>query len=214
MKKEFASKPEKVKQQWEGEFDGHSSWHEVVTQLPQPVFLVTGWKSNGKENACYQSRSAFVGSGGEFICILSWVPKGGHMYNSLKETGCCVLNFPTRDIADKCWKTIENNDFETNEITASGLTAEKATKVNAPRVKECFLNIECEYLWEQQLSPHNSDVAVVAVKAVNICMDSNYYDQSKIGRYGKDGYLYLANSPHNPDTGEIGDFGFAALEIY
>jgi len=37
---------------------------------------------------------------------------------------------------------LENNQFETDEITASGLTVEKAIKVNAPRIKECFLNIE------------------------------------------------------------------------
>lgn len=214
MKKEFALKPEKMVEQWPGQFNELGSWHDVVTQMPQPVFVVTGWKSNGKENACLASSSVLVGGGGEFICILGWVKKDGHMYQSLKETGCCVLNFPTREIYDKCYKTIENNGFEIDEITASSLTAEKAVKVNAPRITECFLNVECEYLWERELSPDNPSIAVVAVKAVNICMDSDYYDQSKIGRYGKNGYLYLANAPHNPDTGEIGEAGFAALEIY
>ena len=214
MKKEFSSKPEKIIEEWPGQFTTIGSWHEVITQMPQPLFVVTGWKPNGKENACLQSSSTFVGSGGEFICILGWVQKGGHMYQSLKETGCCVLNFPTRELSEKCFKTIENNGFETDEITASGLTAEKATKVNAPRIKECFLNIECEYLWEQVLSPENPDMVVLAVKAVNICMDQDYYDQNKIGRYGKTGYLYLANPPHNPDTGEVGVSGYAALEIY
>jgi hypothetical protein len=57
-------------------------------------------------------------------------------------------------------------------------------------------------------------MVVIAVKAVHMCMDSDYYDQNKIGRYGKNGYLYLANAPQNPDTGEIGKDGFAALEIY
>ena len=214
MKKEFTVKPEKLTEEWPGQLTQIGSWHEVITQMPQPVFVVTGWKPNGKENACLTSSSAFVGSGGEFICILGWVKKNGHMYKSLKETGCCVLNFPTRDIYDKCHNTIENNGYETDEITASNLTAEKAVKVNAPRIAECFLNIECEYLWEHGLSPENPSIVTVAVKAVHICMDSNYYDQNKVGRYGKSGYLYLANAPHNPDTGEIGESGFAALEIY
>ena len=214
MKKEFTSKPEKLVEEWPGAFTDYGTWHEVITQMPAPLFVVTSWKSNGKENACLQSSSAFVGSGGEYICILGWVPKGGHLYRTLKETGCCVLNFPTKDISDQCFKTIENNKFETDEITASGLTAEKATKVNAPRIAECFLNIECEYLWEHELSPGNPSMVSVAVKAVNICMDSDYYDQNKIGRYGKTGFLYLANAPQNPDTGEIGEAGYAALEIY
>lgn len=44
---------------------------------------------------------------------------------------------------------------------ASGLTAEKALKVNAPRIKECFLNIEYEFLWEHELFEGSQEVAVV-----------------------------------------------------
>jgi len=29
-------------------------------------------------------------------------------------------------------------------------TAEKAKTVNAPRIAECFLSIECEFLWERE----------------------------------------------------------------
>ena len=31
----------------------------------------------------------------EFVCIMSAVSKSGPMYQSLKETGACVLNFPS-----------------------------------------------------------------------------------------------------------------------
>jgi predicted nucleic-acid-binding Zn-ribbon protein len=128
------------------------------------------------------------------------------MYQSLKETGVCVLNFPSYDIYERCVKTIGNNDYETDEITAAGLTAEKAIKVNAPRIKECFLNLECEYAWEHGLFENAGffgyrDVTV-ALKIVNICMDGDRYDQSKLGRYGKTGYLYQIDQPTNPETGE------------
>jgi len=84
-----------------------------VTAMPSLVFVVTGWKSNGKENACLQSWSTFVGGGAnDFICIMGKVGKNGHMYQSLKETGVCVLNFPSNDIYDRCIKTIGNNQFE------------------------------------------------------------------------------------------------------
>ncbi len=64
--------------------------------MPQLVFVVTGWKSNGKENACLHSWSSFMGSGLEnFICILGKVNKEGHMYQSLRETKVCVLDFPS-----------------------------------------------------------------------------------------------------------------------
>lgn len=211
MKKEFSVRPETISEQWLKNAGGFS-WQDFVTAMPLLVFVVTGWKANGKENACLQSWSAFVGGGtDDYVCIMGKVPKGGHMYQSLKETGVCVLNFPSRDIYDRCIKTIGNNQFETDEITAAGLTAERAVKVNAPRIKECFLNIECEFIWEHELFEGCNDMAV-AVKAVNICMDDDRFDQSKLGRYGKTGFLYQIDSPTNPETGEITAIGPGTLE--
>ena len=213
MKKEISisERPERFTEQYLEAF-GNMSWYDFVTAMPSLVFVVTGWKSNGKENACLQSWSTFVGGGAnDFICIMGKVGKNGHMYQSLKETGVCVLNFPSNDIYDRCIKTIGNNQFEADEITASSLTAEKASKVNAPRIKECFLNIECEFLWEHELFAGSREVAV-ALKAVNICMDSDYYDQSKLGRYGKRGFLFQIDQPTNPETGETTPFGPGILE--
>ncbi len=211
MKKEFSTRPETISEQWLKDAGGFS-WQDFVTAIPSLVFVVTGWKKNGKENACLQSWSTFVGGGADdFVCIMGKVSKGGHMYQSLKETGVCVLNFPTNDIYDRCIKTIGNNQFETDEITASGLTAERAVKVNAPRIKECFLNIECEFLWEHELFEGSYELSI-ALKAVNICMDSDRYDQSRLGRYGKTGYLYQIDGPTNPETGEISPIGPGTLE--
>jgi len=200
MKKEFSTRPEAISEEWLKACGGFS-WYDFVLGMPSLVFLVTGWKPNGRENACLQSWAAFAGAGpDDFICIMSKVHKGGHMYQSLKKTDVCVLNFPSNDIYERCVKTIGNNEFETDEITVAGLTAEPATKVNAPRIKECFLNIECEFLWEHKLCKGSDDIAV-AVRAVNICFDSNHY-QNKLGRYGKTGYLYQIDQPTNPETGE------------
>jgi flavin reductase (DIM6/NTAB) family NADH-FMN oxidoreductase RutF len=211
MKKEFSTRPETISEQWLKDAGGFS-WQDFVTAIPSLVFVVTGWKTNGKENACLQSWSTFVGGGADdFVCIMGKVSKGGHMYQSLKETGVCVLNFPTNDVYDRCIKTIGNNQFESDEITASGLTAERAAKVNAPRIKECFLNIECEFLWEHELFEGSHELTI-ALKAVNICMDSDRYDQSKLGRYGKTGYLYQIDGPTNPETGEITPIGPGTLE--
>lgn len=44
----------------------------------------------------------------------------------------------------KCVVTIEYSGFDQNEIAATGLTAESARKIDAPRIKECFLNLKFE----------------------------------------------------------------------
>ena len=200
MKKDFCARPQVMTEPW-------CTWQGFLTAMPSLVFVVTGWKSNGKQNACLHSWASFAGGGkDEFICILSAVSTNGHMYQSLKETRVCVLNFPSYDIYERCIKTIGNNDFETDEIAAAGLTAQKATKVNAPRINECFLNIECEFLWEHALFENpsffgNQEVAI-ALKAVNITMDSEHYDENKLGRYGESGYLFQIDQPTNPETAE------------
>lgn len=206
MKKEFFAKPETMDEQWMI-CSGGFSWMDFVLGMPHLVFLVTGWKSNGKQNASLQSWSTFVGGGlNDFVCIMGRVNKGGHLYQSLKETGVCVLNFPSNDVYGRCIKTIGCNQFDTDEITAAGLTAEPAAKVNAPRIAECFLNIECEYLWEHELFPGSEDMTV-AVKAVSICMDSDRYAQGGLRRYGNTGYVLQIDQPTHPETGEVSSFG-------
>lgn len=203
MKKEF-SLAQRPKQFSDGYLTacGNMSWYDFVAGFPSLVFLVTTWKSNGLSNACLQSWASFVGSGPEhFLCILSKVNKGGHLYRSLQERKVCVLNFPTIDLYDRCIKIIGNNQFDTDEITAAGLTAEKASKVDAPRIAECFLNIECEYLWEHEHYKGSPEVTI-ALKAVNLCMDEAHFDQHQLGRYGQTGYLFQVDQATNPETGE------------
>ncbi len=88
MKKHFTSKPEELQERWPDEFIGiESSWYDAVADIPTPLFVVTSWKSNGKENACMQSRAAFTASYGNYTCVLGWVRTAGHMYQTLKVTG-------------------------------------------------------------------------------------------------------------------------------
>jgi len=200
MKKEFSARPETISAEYCKACG--CSWQAFVTAMPSLEFVVTGWKKNGKENACLQAWSAFASDGADgFVCVMRLC--GRHAQKSLKQTKVCVLNFPSNDILDRCSRTIGNNQYDTDEITASGLTAEPAAKVNAPRIKECFLNIECELLWRHR--------GWYAVKAVNICMDEEHYDESKRGRYGKTGYVMLIDQPTHPETGEITPFAGPAV---
>lgn len=212
MKREFFTMPEKFKENWPGEFTNFS-WQDFLTSIPSVIYVITSYKKNGKENASLQAWSTFVGDAGEFICIIGSVSKAGHLYESLKETGCCVLNFPDRSIYNKCEDTVRNNGYDEDEITKSGLTADKALTVNAPRIKECFLNIEFEYLWEHEHYENSKDV-VVALRAKHICMARDMWDEEKKGRYGKTGYLFNIHSPRNAETGDAIPDCFGALEMY
>ncbi len=196
MKKEFFSCPEKMQQEIFG-----FSWLEYALAIPSPLVLVTSYKENGLPNAAMQSWCTFTGNEG-YHCIFSCVHKAEHMYSSLLKTKHFVVNFPSRDIFLKCMKTIDCNGYETDELAASGLTAVPAKKVNAPMVKECFLNLECEFEWEKELVP-GGDHVVMCGRVVGFSMDEKYYDPEKLGRYGDTGYLYNIHCPTNPETGKI-----------
>lgn len=202
MKKLFFSRPDFISEQY-CQVCGGFSWYDFVTAMPSMVFVITSWKANGRANARLHAWSSFVGAGpDDFVCLLNKIPRDGHTYRSIKETGACVLNFPSLDIYGRCIKTIGNNQFDADEITAAGLTPEPAARVNAPQIKECFLNIECELLWEHELMDGSSDMTV-ALKAVAMTMDSEHYDQHKLGRYGETGYLYQIDQPTHPEAGEV-----------
>jgi len=208
MKKEFDKFPEAFGGQ---EFFGFS-WLEYTAAVPSPLVVVTGYKSNGMPNATMQSWCTFTGAEG-YHCVFSSVHKSGHMYCSIKETGCCVVNFPSADILDKCMDTIKNNGFNTDEVTASGLTVEPSCRVNAPRIKECFMNMDCELEWERDLTEDGTH-AVICLKVIGISMDDRRYNNNDLGRYGETGYLYNIRSQRNPETGEVSPMCVGILSKY
>lgn len=172
---------------------------DFVTAIPSPLFVVTTYKSNGKPNACLQSWACFNGGPNGFYAILSSVNKFGHLYQSITETKEAVLNFPSVDWYDQCFNTIANNGFDNDEIALSGLTSEQASVVNAPIIKECFLNLECRYLWEREIVEGSSHV-LMCLEVVNISVDEVYLDEKSQGRYGDTGYLYNIHYPINPES--------------
>ncbi|MGN0554015.1 MAG: flavin reductase family protein [Oscillospiraceae bacterium] len=196
MKKDFFNCPDTIN---ESELYGFS-WIESVLAIPSPLVCVTSYKENGLPNATMQSWCEFDGNEG-FHVLFSAVNKHTHMYASVMKTKQFVVNFPSKDVFMKCMSTIENNYYDEDEITAAGLTAVPASKVNAPLIKECFLNLECELEWAKEVSEVGNHY-VFCAKIIGFHMDEEHYNADKLGRYGETGYLYNIHKPINPDTGK------------
>ncbi len=195
-KKQFFTVPDNLKdRQWWG-FD----WLEHVTAIPAPLALVTGYKKNGMANATMQSWFCFSNENG-FYCIFGSVNKYTHLYEIAAEKKQLVINFPDKSCIKRCMDTIKNNGYETDELAASGLSYTEGTKVSAPVVNECFLNLECETVWEKPLF-EGSDNYVLCVRVINVHFDKEHYS-TDTGRYGDNGYLYNIHSPLDPETCEI-----------
>ncbi len=173
------------------------NWKEFVMGIPAPLFLITTYKSNGQPNACMQSWATFTSAdhGRGYYVILSSVNKSGHLYQSLHEKKEAVINFMSNNLYETCMRTIQNNQFETDEITAAGLTPEKASWVSAPMVAECFINLECIYLWEKEIVPED-DHAVICLEIIGGHIDKDYMSD----RFGSKGILYNVHYPMDPEN--------------
>lgn len=195
-KKQFCTIPDKMKDMQLWGFN----WLEYVAAIPSPLVLVTGYKNNGLANATMDSWLCFS-SENDFYCIFGSVDKRSHMYEVAKNQKQLVVNFPDKDVLDKCMSTIQNNFYDKDELALAGLGYHNGSKVNAPVVGECFLNLECEVAWEKPLLEGGNHV-VMCAKIVNVWFDEDHYNADKLGRYGESGYLYNIRSTLNPETGK------------
>lgn len=197
-KYQYKEMPESMRGTY-GEFSKNYgfNWKEFVMGIPTPLFLVTTYKSNGQPNATMQSWACFTSAnhGGGYYAILSSVNKQGHLCQSLHEKKAAVLNFMSPDLYEACMQTIRNNQFEADEITASGLTAEKASWVEAPMVAECFMNLECRYMWEKEIVP-GDDHVMVCMEVIGGHIERDYLEN----RFGGKGVLYNMHYPMNPEN--------------
>ncbi len=62
---------------------------------------------------------------------------------ALKKNRECVLNIPTRALAGKVMACGGVSGTKADKFAKFGLTPEKAAKVKAPLIKECYASLEC-----------------------------------------------------------------------
>lgn len=89
-----------------------------------------------------------------------------HSYRMIRESGCFTVNIPTKGILEKVNMCGLVSGREGDKFERVGLTALSASKVQAPIVSECPVNIECEVRQVLELGVHHMFIGeVVAVRA-------------------------------------------------
>ena len=105
-----------------------------------------------------------------------------------------VTSYKPNGLPNACMATIRNNQYEADEITASGLTVCQAEWVHAPMVQECFMNLECRYLWEKEIVPGDDHVTMCLEIVGAHIEDGHLADKT-----GENGLLYNLHHPLNPE---------------
>jgi flavin reductase (DIM6/NTAB) family NADH-FMN oxidoreductase RutF len=69
-----------------------------------------------------------------------------HSFDMIRKSKECVINIPTVDIATTVVKIGNCSGRDVDKFAEFKLTPQKAQKVKAPLIKECYANLECKLI--------------------------------------------------------------------
>lgn len=107
---------------------------------PGPVVMVTT-SHKGAHNVMTMTWQTMVEFTPPLVaCVIS---DRNHSFKALRSTGECVIAIPPVDLSASVVRIGSCSGKNTDKFAAFGLTAVPSEKVKAPRIAECFANLEC-----------------------------------------------------------------------
>lgn len=151
---------------------------------PGPIVLVSSaWK--GEQNIMTMGWHTMMGFEPALIGCYIW--DENYSQQLIKKSKECVINVPEVHMLDTVVRIGNCSGAEVDKFAKFGLTAQKAAKVNAPLIKECFANFECKLYESRLINEYNFFIWEV-VKA-HVAMQPKY---PKTFHYTGDGVFMLS----------------------
>ena len=119
---------------------------------PGPVVLLST-AYGGRRNVMTQSWHTMIEFDPPLIgCVVS---EANHTFTALDKSGECVLSVPTVEIAGAVVGCGNTSGRKVDKFQRFGLTPEPAARVQAPRIAECYADLECEVVDARLKSRYN-----------------------------------------------------------
>ncbi len=174
--------------------------------FPCPVVLVTSVNTEGKPNIITLAWAGTVCS--EPPTLALGIRPTRYSYKLIKEQKEFVVNIPTAKIlkeSDYCGvisgKTVD-------KFSETQLTQEKATKVKAPLIRECPVNLECILKDVNPLGAHD----IFLGEIVQVHVDEDILDdRGNIDFKKADPFVFNQGEYWNIHT-KLGNYGFSKNE--
>lgn len=193
------TQPEYLVEDWPGKYDVFS-WLEYIVTVPNPIFFVTTRKPNGAPNANLTSWGFLIGEKGNYSILMALL-NNSHTYKNILREGEWCVGFPSFQHYRQCFETIRLNQPDNDEITDSGLTVELPKCVQAPRIAECLINLECRLEWHRPLY-ENSRWHLFTGRVLHLAMDESVMVPDPVERIRLMELMYNVRSTVHPLTGE------------
>jgi flavin reductase (DIM6/NTAB) family NADH-FMN oxidoreductase RutF len=97
-------------------------------------------------------------------CIIA---ESNHSFGLIRRSGECVINIPTAALIDQVVGIGNSSGAEIDKFAAFKLTPEKAQRVGAPVIGECYAHFECELADDTLVDKYNFFIfEIVKARAV------------------------------------------------
>lgn len=119
---------------------------------PGPVVMVTTAYKN-KQNIMTMSWQTMLDFEPPiFGCVIS---NRNYSFKLLKSSNECVINIPTEKLAKKVVGCGNTTGRKVDKFKKFSLTPLPASRVKAPLIKECFVNLECKIIDKKLVDKYN-----------------------------------------------------------
>lgn len=178
-------------------------WKPSTMLNPVPVVMVTCVDSEGKANIITLAWAGTINSEPPMLSIS--VRKERYSYGLIKDKGQFAVNLTTRDLAratDLCGVK-SGRDMDKFQLT--GLTAQKASAIDVPIIKESPVSLECLVEKRLELGSHDMFIAkIVAVQAEETLLN----EKGKL-ELEKAGLICYSHGKYWSLGEELGFFGYS-----
>jgi flavin reductase (DIM6/NTAB) family NADH-FMN oxidoreductase RutF len=118
---------------------------------PGPIVLVSSsWK--GTSNIMTMGWHMMLGFSPALFGCYIW--EENHSYEMLRRSRQCVINLPTLDLVDTVVDIGNCHGANVNKFERFTLTPERAARVKAPLIAECYANFECRLHDARMIRPY------------------------------------------------------------
>jgi len=136
--------------------------------IPRPIGWISTISPKGEYNVAPFSFFNAVGEDPPHV-MFSTVRTGDKnkdTLNNVLATKQFVVNMVTEDLVEKMNTTSQAIPSNESEFELAGLTPLQSVLIKAPRVKECFVTLECEMVHHYFLEDHKNGGACIIVGKV------------------------------------------------
>ena len=128
-----------------------------------------------------------------------------YSYDIIRETGEFVINLTTEKLAETVDYCGVRSGRDTDKFQDMHLTPEPSSKIGAPMIGECPVNLECVVEKVEELGSHHMFLA----KVVAVHVDEAYMDEKGKFHLNQTGLLAYSHGEYTGLGKKLGTFGWS-----